>query len=485
MSDLNNNNNNHKHGSLKQTNKPSKLNSAKNSQFRTKEGFKEPKSSTKIENKLDRINRHTQLRQNKINEFVLKKKGLLDSDVLDRSLNGSKIQSQLISQSMTNLTALIDTRTYKNPPKLVALVALNESCNLDLLMQNLQTAILGDSLEKEEKENSKKFNKTSENMWTASIPTNLFKGKERVTFFKTQRDIYCILDICKIADLVIFVTSTKGTDVSNWKKNPDKFSNCIDGFGYEILSMLRAQGLPQHIAMIQDLELIADKHKSDVKKLFTRYLESELKPDKTFCNSNNNSNNNCNTSNIDETKAILRLICSLPPFAVSLDIKKHRSYMLCQHINVLDRPEESKFNTANEELVDLELFGYLRGNTLSINNFMHITGFGDFLISDVETSEDPVPIQSNHPSLNSMNTSINLSNKKPNSRKSSYNKEKDNNNENIQMDSDDKVTKPNKNAQTKIKQIDDKVENEQNLNDLTNNNKPALIGNEEILSKEK
>merc|ERR1711957_203577 len=239
-------------------------------------------------------------------------------------------------------------------------------------------------------------------MWSALIPQNLFKGKERVTLFKTQRDIYCILDICKIADLVIFVTSTKGTDVTNMKKNPDKFSNCIDSFGYEILTMLRAQGIPQHIALVQDLDLIADKHRSDVKKLFTRYIESELKPDKTFCSAISNTSNN-----LDETKAILRLICSLPPFSVHLDIKKHRSFMLCQHINVLEREEGNKLNALNEEICDMELFGYLRGNTLNVNNFLHITGFGDFLIGDVEQYDDPIPIQNNYGLNMSVNQSLN------------------------------------------------------------------------------
>jgi hypothetical protein len=210
--------------------------------------------------------------------------------------------------------------------------------------------------------------------------------------------------------------------------------------------MLNAQGLPQHIALIQDLELIADKHRSDVKKLFSRYIESELKPDKTFCNSNQNP-----ISRLDETKAIIRLICSLPPFAVSLDIKKHRSYMLCQNINVIDRSHENKYNALNEELCDLELFGYLRGNTLNINNFLHITGFGDYLISDVEIYEDPIPVQSNQ----GLNTSIDI-------------------NTDIKMDLEKKNLGQGK------KDIDDKIENELNLNDLSN--KPALIGNQEILS---
>ncbi len=471
MSDTNQH---HKSSNLHQQNKASKIKSGKSSQFRTEaEDFRAPRSKSKItsEARLDRLNRHTQLRQNKINEFILKKKGLLDSDILDKSLNGSKIQSMSLSQSMTNLTALVDTRAYKNAPKLCALVALNEDADLDLVMNQVQGVLLGESdfenLNKitnnekhkkilEESISSNKFNKINENMWTSLVPNNLFKGKERISFFKTSRDVYCILDICKIADLIIFVSSCKKTDYANWKKDPDRFSNSIDSFGYEILSMLRAQGLPQHISLIQDLDDIPDKHRSDVKKLFTRYMESELKPDKIIT-----------LNNIDEIKALIRHICSLPPFAVSLDIKKHRSYMLCQRINILEKKETELNNTLikNEDFCDLELFGYLRGNTTNVNNYLHITGFGDYLIADVEVFDDPIPV--NYGGLNS-----------------SFSKSRKSSSVNDIMELE---TNKNQNTLTSKKQSnklnkenvdDDKIENP-NQNNI--DNKPALIGNSDII----
>ena len=39
-----------------------------------------------------------------------------------------------------------------------------------------------------------------------------------------------------------------------------------------------------------------------------------------------------------------------------------------------------------------EFSGYIRGNTLNIGNYMHITGFGDFLITNVESDQDPCAI---------------------------------------------------------------------------------------------
>jgi len=463
----------HKSSNLHQQNKPSKIKSSKNSQFRTEaEDFKAPRSKNKIttEARNDRLNRYNQLRQNKINEFILKKKGLLDSDILDKSLNGSKIQSMSLSQSMTNLTELIDTRAYKNAPKLCAIVALNEDCDLDLVMNQVQAVILGETdfsnlYNNQMRKNlideniiSNKFNQVNENMWSALVPNNLFKGKERISFFKTSRDIYCILDICKVADLILFVSSCKKTDYSNWKKDPDRFSNSIDLFGYEILSMLRAQGLPQHISIIQDLDLIPDKHRSDVKKLFTRYMESELKPDKILA-----------LNTIDEVKGIIRLICSLPPFSVSLDIKKHRSYMLCQRINILETLEnEMNINSKIDDVCDLELFGYLRGNTINSNNYLHITGFGDYLISDVEVVNDPIPVNFN------LNTTISKSRK--NSGSEGMEVESSGN---ANSATPSKIKNQHSKCQSNKENInDDKIENP-NLNAFEN--KPALIGNPQII----
>lgn len=468
--------NHHKSGNLHQNNKPSKMKSSKNSQFRTEaDDFKAPRTKGKIttEGRIDRFNRYSQLRQNKVNEFILKKKGLLDSDILDKSLNGSKIQSISLSQSMTNLTQLIDTRAYKNAPRLCALVALNEDCDLDLVMNQIQGVLIGDtdfanlnnlneSRKKTLEENisANKFNKINDNMWNALVPTNLFKGKERISFFKTSRDIYCILDICKIADLVIFVSSCKKTDYSNWKKDPDRFSKSIDSFGYEILSMLRAQGLPQHISLIQDLELIPDKHRTDVKKLFTRYMESELKPDKII-----------SLNTIDEIKAVIRLICSLPPFTVSLDIKKHRSYMLCQKVNILDKKENDLLNSSNinaktDDFCDMELYGYLRGNTINVNNYLHITGFGDYLIADVEVCDDPIPVnQGLNSTFSKSRKSSNAGGMEVDSNTNSLNSKLPNQNTNKKLQNKETIN-------------DDKVENT-NLNPL--DNKPALIGNSEII----
>jgi pre-rRNA-processing protein TSR1 len=340
----------------KQQNKPNKLKKGGSDQYKSKaEVFKQPKSMNKLqtERKEDRMNRNTQMRKNKISEFIARRRGLIDSD---------SMESSKMSMSITNLTALIDTNVYKNPPKLCALIALNMDTDLDIIMEDIYK-----SIEMELGGKDGEFNKVNTNMWTSLIPQNIYKGKERLSLIKTNRNIYNILDICKVVDIIIFVTNCKSADYSKWKTDPDKFSNAIDDFGYSILTMLRAQGLPQHICVLQGLENIPDKHKTDIKKLFNRYFESELSPQKIF-----------NLSGHDENKAIIRLLCSISTFTTHLDIRKHRSYMLCEKLTVNN--------------TDLELYGYIRGNTLNINNYIHLTGIGDFLVTNVEVENDPCPV---------------------------------------------------------------------------------------------
>ena len=418
-------------------------------QFRTE--FKQPASGKKLfnERRDDRLNRSTQLRKNKVNEYILKKRGLIDSDASDTSLNmsaskllnasGSKINNHSLT-NLTNLTGLIDTTAYKVPPKLVAFVALNEWVDLTSLMGNFEIVL--------KEEGVSQFNNVSENMWTALVPPSLFKGKERISLIRTQRDVYSILDACKVADVIVFVASCKKTEYTKWKTDPDKFSHAIDEFGYKMLSMIRAQGLAQHICVMQDTDKIPQKYKADVKKLFARYFESELKPDKIFnvVGSGKSeeveeiSENPLNMVSKDEYKSIMRFLCSVSPFSVSLDIRKHRSYMLCEKIN---------FNSNNE----IELSGYIRGNTLNITNYMHITGFGDYLITNVESDIDPCPVNI-HNSSNKSGMEI-----------ESTNIDKKINSANINID--DKIENTNLNG-NKPQTIGNFVEKEETVNTKTN-----------------
>lgn len=95
-------------------------------------------------------------------------------------------------------------------------------------------------------------------------------------YLKSSRDMYEILDMTKVCDVVLFAFSCRNIDVSNWKKDPDVFANAIDERGYEILTMMRGQGLPYPIGVLLDIETVGEKKRGEVKKLFHRYFVSEF-----------------------------------------------------------------------------------------------------------------------------------------------------------------------------------------------------------------
>lgn len=107
--------------------------------------------------------------------------------------------------------------------------------------------------------------------------TNLGSKKQRLIFLEIDRESdYSVLEVGKIADLILVVMSCAECDVTGVKQDPDKFANAIDETGYKALGMLRSQGLPALIGVLQHLEKITAKRQPQIKKLFQRYFESEF-----------------------------------------------------------------------------------------------------------------------------------------------------------------------------------------------------------------
>lgn len=362
------------HGNNKQTNKSYKS-SNKDKQFKTKaEEFKKPFQANFNQRRDDRLNRSNQLRKNKMEMILNKKRGLIDKDV-NISLNSS-------SMNKTNLSSLIDHTFLNVPPKQCVLVALNAEADLDLIMKTTFNSLTSTASTTGNESGGSPFYTIDDLLFTSVVPLNIFKGKERLSFIKSKRDIYNILDLTKVCDNIIFVSSCKKAEYSKWKEDPDKYAHCIDDFGYEILSILRAQGLPDHICIVQDLAEIPEKHKTDIKKLYSRYFESELKPQKIF-----------SYNNEDDVKSVIRHLCSMNNVHTHLELRKHRSYLLSEKINI---NANANVTTQAEKTVDLEIYGYIRGNTLIPKTFVHITGLGDYLLDSYEIVDDPCPVAYNN-----------------------------------------------------------------------------------------
>ena len=65
------------------------------------------------------------------------------------------------------------------------------------------------------------------------------------------------MDVCKVADLVVAVMSCKETKVGGLKQDPFEQANAIDEVGYRALHLVRSQGMPSLIGVLQHLEHIS------------------------------------------------------------------------------------------------------------------------------------------------------------------------------------------------------------------------------------
>lgn len=328
-----------------------------------KSEFKEPtpvSKQAKSLSKAERLNHLKQLRTNKLNTTILQKRGIIDKDG----------ESTIRSINATNLTALIDYTEYTKAPILCVLIALNAEADLKKAALEISSLFEKDRL-------SVRCNET---ICTGMVPLDIVKGKERITLVSSDRSVISALDYAKVSDLIIFVSSCKADhNVNLLKKDPYSAANPIDETGYETISAIKAQNLLNHICLIQDLDVIEEKHQNPMKKLFTRYVESELSPIKTIT-----------FQNTDDTKAIIRTICNAKTYEETFNLRKHRSYMLCDNYYA----EKSKTN-ANEN--NLIVHGYVKGNTLNNLNYVHLTGFGDFIALEInEEIEDPCPVSHIH-----------------------------------------------------------------------------------------
>ena len=112
------------------------------------------------------------------------------------------------------------------------------------------------------------------------------------------------MDIAKIADIVVVSMSCKKTNVNGVKQDPFEHAKAIDELGYRALSLIRSQGMPSLIGVLQHIENISSIKHSYVKKLFTRIFTSEFTDNYKFMPLNKSSDIIQNT----DSNALLRQI---------------------------------------------------------------------------------------------------------------------------------------------------------------------------------
>uniref|UniRef100_A0A8D8XGS9 Pre-rRNA-processing protein TSR1 homolog n=1 Tax=Cacopsylla melanoneura TaxID=428564 RepID=A0A8D8XGS9_9HEMI len=277
------------------------------------------------------------LKKGKVNNVKALSKKLKKSTREDRRNQATQIRRNKRDEVLSNRRKLLEA------PFMVAVVPLSNSIVMGDVMQMIETA-----------DSEAIVTHSSEGHLHISLP----RFKQRFTFVLIDTsNMFTVLDALKAADNVLFLMSP---------------SEGIDSTGHVLLTAIIAQGLPTTAMAIFNLNDVPIKKRNDCKldieKKASRYI-----PDEKVTG----------LSNAMDVLNILRKIGNQKQRKVVF--RDRRPHLLAEKVDFIYKEND---NTKGV----LKVTGYLRGQSLNVNALVHIPGWGDFQMKQIDISDDPHPL---------------------------------------------------------------------------------------------
>ena len=268
-----------------------------------------------------------------------------------KSLGKNEKRQQAMQRRKNKLDAMLEKKRNigrgEMPPHIVAILCLDTSCNA-------QTAI--DVLSKSDDS----IVRIDQKHGTTLIS---LKHRQRFTIlYPRMNDINSVLNCAKTADTILFLTSIDGRLEQNIP---------------HMLTCLLAQCLPSTALAIQGLCTIAEKKKSEKKKTALKMLETWLPDQKPY------------TLDTEmDASILLRHIANQKQRTVFY--RENRPYILADTIEFVPSPDTVD---SEKPLGTLKVSGFIRGRALDVNKLVHIPGYGDFQMLQIDAPRDPYSIK--------------------------------------------------------------------------------------------
>ena len=249
---------------------------------------------------------------------------------------------------------LVDRTPAKEPPPVIVAIVGPEGVGKTTLMRSLIRRY------------------TKHTVANITGPVTVVSGKNRrITFIECNNDINSMIDIGKIADLVLLM---------------------IDGsFGFEMetmefLNVLQAHGFPKVMGVLTHLDLIKKTRilRATKKRLKHRFWTEIYQGAKLFYLSGIINGRYPDT----EIQNLSRFI-SVMKFR-PLIFRNQHPYFLADRMEELTPRELVKSNPKMDRTITV--YGYLRGTYLRDKQPIHIPGVGDLVIQSIERLADPCPL---------------------------------------------------------------------------------------------
>ncbi|KAI2656286.1 hypothetical protein H4Q32_013166 [Labeo rohita] len=152
-----------------------------------------------------------------------------------------------------------------------------------------------------------------------------------------------------------------------------------DSYGEYCLSCLFSQGLPSHALVCQGVADLAVKKRADSRKALSRLVESRFPEPRLFP-----------VDSEQDATLLLRHLSAQKQRR--LGFRSRRSHLLAQRATYIPNTSQNGTGGPATGLGTLCVSGYIRGRPLQVNRLVHITGHGDFQLSQIDAPADPLPI---------------------------------------------------------------------------------------------
>jgi len=245
--------------------------------------------------------------------------------------------------------------TSAGPPKIIGIVPLGAKADSkvvrSLLLEAASTAVPSERV--------------------GPVTANFPAFKQRMTMFAVSGgDLEAVLDIAKVADILVLVVPAEGG---------------ADSTGEAFLSAVKAQGMPSVLFVLQGLAAVPEKRKAEIKKQTKEFAEFHSPEfDRVLP-----------LDSPDEATQVLRFLTNLRVKHVLS--REKRPYLLVDSLHfeptgVQPGSTSGPFDEPAAVPVGvLRVSGYLRGGPLSANDLIHLPDFGDFQMSKIDGPPDPQP----------------------------------------------------------------------------------------------
>ncbi|XP_044210722.1 pre-rRNA-processing protein TSR1 homolog [Thunnus albacares] len=294
-------------------------------------------------------------RENKgrVSVTALTKKQRKEQKKMDRRHKANQLRRNKKDMVLTEKRRL---GSRDGPPHLVAVVALHAGVDAGAITKLLRGEGAGGVVHQERR-------------CIAGVSDSfgliLPRFKQRFTFLShSTADIHSLLDVAKIADSLVFVLdSTEG-----W-----------DSYGDYCLSCLFAQGLPSYALVCQGVTDLPVKKRVESRRALLKITEVRFPDARLFP--------------LDtEQDATLLLRHLGTQRQRKLGFRSRRSHLLAQHATFTPNSPAEGTGGGPTGLGTLCVSGYVRGRPLRVDRLVHISGHGDFQLSQIDAPLDPLPL---------------------------------------------------------------------------------------------